>query len=234
LSPSIKSENTHTAENLLAISEPADDSLAGMFPRWVGGREGAARSPAEAQLHQVLETVRPRILPLPGYAKGERPPSHLSGRNMDLCFDEGLYIGDRVAAMDLDYLRRVGITHVLNAAQGTSGCTVDTSQHFYAKAGITYLGFKLLDVPSADISPHFEEAADFIEGALKGGGRVLVNCYMGISRSATLCCGFLVLRRRHTAAEALTTLRLRRHVFPNDGFISALARLEEGGGGVRR
>jgi len=199
-----------------------------MFPRWLGGREETL-SPAQRELHTVLTTVRPRVLPLPGYEDGSRPPPHLTGRHMDLCWDEGLYIGDKVAAMDLAYLKRVGITHVLNAAQGASMCAVDTGEAFYKEADITYLGFTLSDTPDADISPHFERAADFIQDALMSGGRVLVHCYMGISRSATLAAGFLMLRRRHTACEALTTLRLRRHVFPNHGFLAALARLQAAG-----
>ena len=64
------------------------------------------------------------------------------------------------------------------------------------------------------------------DGALKGGGKVLVNCLMGMSRSSTCVLAFLMLRRDMTAVEALAEIRRHRDVRPNDGFLRQIAELD--------
>lgn len=63
-------------------------------------------------------------------------------------------------------LKRLGITHILNAAEGNSFMHVNTSAEFYAGTGIIYHGIPASDTDHFDISIYFEEAADFIEKAL--------------------------------------------------------------------
>lgn len=72
--------------------------------------------------------------------------------------------------MDRAYLKKVGITHVLNTAEGTKMCTVDTSADYYKEVGVKYLGLHLLDVPSANIAQYFETGAQFIDDCLTQGG----------------------------------------------------------------
>lgn len=63
-------------------------------------------------------------------------------------------------------LQRLGITHVLNAAEGKSFMHVNTNAEFYEGTGITYHGIKANDTQEFNLSRYFEEAADFIEKAL--------------------------------------------------------------------
>ncbi len=76
----------------------------------------------------------------------------------------------RGAAKNTFYLKKVGITHVLNTAEGSVIGTVDTNQDFYRPFGIKYKGLKLLDVPQTNIAMYFNDVADFIDDALKEGG----------------------------------------------------------------
>ena len=138
----------------------------------------------------------------------------------------GVIVGNKGAAKSALYLERAGVTHVLNAAEGRGAGAVDASQEFYDPLRIEYKGLRLLDMPQANISAFFVEAADFIDGALKGGGRVLVNCLMGMSRSSTCVLAFLMLRRDLTAAEALAEVRRHRDVRPNDGFLRQIVELD--------
>lgn len=73
---------------------------------------------------------------------------------------------------------------------------------------------------------HFHPVASFIhEGRLKGG--VLVHCYAGVSRSAALLAGYLILRHSASLDSAVQMLRAARpSVDPNPGFRAALRRLE--------
>lgn len=63
-------------------------------------------------------------------------------------------------------LHKLGVTHVLNVAEGTSFMHVNTSAAFYAGTGITYFGIQADDTEQFDLSAFFEEAANFIDKAL--------------------------------------------------------------------
>lgn len=78
-------------------------------------------------------------------------------------------------AQDIPKLQKLGITHVLNAAEGRSFMHVNTNANFYKDSGITYLGIKANDTQEFNLSAYFERAADFIDQALaqkNGKGRV--------------------------------------------------------------
>lgn len=63
-------------------------------------------------------------------------------------------------------LQKLGVTHVLNVAEGTSFMHVNTSVDFYAGTGITYHGIQANDTEQFNLSAFFEEGADFINKAL--------------------------------------------------------------------
>ncbi|XP_044764912.1 dual specificity protein phosphatase 3 isoform X2 [Coccinella septempunctata] len=138
----------------------------------------------------------------------------------------GVYLGDKSTAKDKRFLIKNGFTHVLNAAEGFDFMTqVDTSQDFYREARIKYLGIPGEDRPSWNISVYFELAAKFIDNAVKSGGKILVHCVVGISRSATLVLAYLMICGKMNAAEALEYVFKRRRIFPNIGFLHHLAQL---------
>ena len=85
-----------------------------------------------------------------------------------------LLIGNDGAAKETEYLKEVGVTHVLNVAD-----TVDTDDKYYKPFGIQVKSIPLMDVPGTKISKHFQEIADYIHNSLTSGGIILVNCVMG-------------------------------------------------------
>ncbi|XP_044257424.1 dual specificity protein phosphatase 3-like [Tribolium madens] len=137
----------------------------------------------------------------------------------------GLYLGDKYAAKDRRFLQRNGFTHVLNAAEGIDEYQVNTNQYYYKDAKITYLGIPGHDRPSWNISVYFDIAARFIDQAVKSGGKVLVHCVVGISRSATFVIAYLMIYKGMNAAEALDFVFKKRRVYPNPGFLNHLAQL---------
>ena len=72
----------------------------------------------------------------------------------------------RCVATDVMRLQRLGVTHVLNAAEGNSLMHVNTNAEFYAGTGIVYHGMPASDTDHFDLSVYFEEGADFIQKAL--------------------------------------------------------------------
>ncbi|XP_075970028.1 dual specificity protein phosphatase 13B-like isoform X4 [Anticarsia gemmatalis] len=139
----------------------------------------------------------------------------------------GLYVGDAVAAKDKQFLRRMGINYVLNTAEGKRYTQVDTDHLYYRDCpGMRYKGFPLMDLPTTDISKYFYIAANFIDEAVSSGGRILVHCMMGVSRSATCALAFLMIKRGMSFAEAMGTVRARRDIHPNEGFVRQLQQLD--------
>lgn len=135
----------------------------------------------------------------------------------------GIIIGDKEIASDIAKLQKENITHVLNCAQGTKFNQIDTSASYFKGAGIEYHGIKANDIITFKMAPEFNKAADFLENALKTkGNKVYVHCHQGISRSATIVLAFLMLKRGIPLMEALKTIREKRSIHPNDGFVKQL------------
>ncbi|XP_048091386.1 serine/threonine/tyrosine-interacting-like protein 2 [Alosa alosa] len=136
-----------------------------------------------------------------------------------------IFIGEKSVAVNKARLKRMGITHVLNAAHGTG---VYTGQAFYSGMDITYMGIEVDDFADADISPHFRTAAEFLDEALlTHRGKVLVDSMMGVSRSAVLVAAYLMIFQDMTIMDALTEIRKKRAINPNEGFIKQLRQLNE-------
>lgn len=72
----------------------------------------------------------------------------------------------RFVAQNTMRLQKLGVTHVLNVAEGTSFMHVNTSTEFYAGTGITYHGIQANDTEQFNLSAFFEEGAEFIDKAL--------------------------------------------------------------------
>ncbi|NXG65880.1 DUS27 phosphatase, partial [Hemiprocne comata] len=136
-----------------------------------------------------------------------------------------VFIAEKSVAVNKSRLKRLGITHVLNAAHGTG---VYTGPGFYNGLNIQYLGIEIDDFPDMDISKHFRPAAEFLDEALLTyRGKILVSSEMGISRSAVLVAAYLMIYHHMTILEALMTLRKKRAIYPNDGFLKQLRDLNE-------
>ncbi|XP_072901426.1 serine/threonine/tyrosine-interacting-like protein 2 isoform X1 [Hemitrygon akajei] len=136
-----------------------------------------------------------------------------------------VFIAEKSAAVNKGRLKRLGITHILNAAHGTG---VYTSKAFYTGLEIEYLGIEADDFPDFDLSKYFRKAAEFMDEALLTcRGKVLVCSVMGTSRSAAFVASYLMIFHHMTIMEALMTLRKKRPIYPNEGFIKQLRELNE-------
>uniref|UniRef100_A0A8C5AL41 Dual specificity protein phosphatase n=1 Tax=Gadus morhua TaxID=8049 RepID=A0A8C5AL41_GADMO len=141
-----------------------------------------------------------------------------------------IYIGNAFVAQNVMRLQKLGVTHILNVAEGNSFMHVNTSAEFYVGTGITYHGVRANDTEQFSLSAFFEEGADFIDKALahnNGKGKVYVHCREGFSRSPTMVLAYLMLRRKMDARAAIATVRLKREIGPNDGFLRQLCQLNQ-------
>nr|XP_030131796.3 dual specificity protein phosphatase 13 [Taeniopygia guttata] len=135
-----------------------------------------------------------------------------------------LFLGDLVTAHNRFVLWKMGVTHVLNAAHGTSYS--HGGQDFYG-ATIDYYGVPAHDLPSFDISQFFFSAAQFIHNALNTpGAKILVHCAVGVSRSASLVLAYLMINHHLPLVEAIKTVKEHRWISPNRGFLKHLRNLD--------
>ena len=135
-----------------------------------------------------------------------------------------VYIGSQRNADDVDELRRIGITHVLNMA-GTR--RFDFSRSPYPRnSGIDgYLLIPAEDHEDFNIMRHFPDALNFIEKAKKKKGKTLVHCNLGINRSGSVCAAHLMRHENMSLLHAVQLLKQKRSVvICNRGFRRQLVR----------
>jgi len=96
-----------------------------------------------------------------------------------------------------------------------------------AAAAVAYFNIRVKDKPDQDIGPFLDPAADFIEAALAAGGRVLVHCTQGVSRSGVVVLYYIMRSRGWGLRRAWTFVAARRSLmFPNATFMRQLWRCE--------
>lgn len=123
-------------------------------------------------------------------------------------------------ACDRNGIKMMGITH--NLMIGNS-----ETMPLPFPDEIVYKFVELDDHHTEAIEEHFDECINFIDNALKHPRtKVLVNCWAGVSRSATIVIAYLMVMMRMNYLEAYETVRKARHwIKPNRGFRSKLINL---------
>ncbi|KAG9480538.1 hypothetical protein GDO78_012155 [Eleutherodactylus coqui] len=129
-----------------------------------------------------------------------------------------LYLGSAYHAARRDMLDALRITALLNVS---SDCPNHFEGHFQYKC------IPVEDNHKADISSWFIEAIEFIDSVKDSNGRVLVHCHAGISRSATICLAYLMMKKRVKLEEAFEFVKQRRSIIsPNFSFMGQLLQFE--------
>ncbi|CAD7680232.1 unnamed protein product [Nyctereutes procyonoides] len=129
-----------------------------------------------------------------------------------------LYLGSAYHAARRDMLDALGITALLNVSS-------DCPNHF--EGHYQYKCIPVEDNHKADISSWFMEAIEYIDAVKDRRGRVLVHCQAGISRSATICLAYLMMKKRVRLEEAFEFVKQRRSIIsPNFSFMGQLLQFE--------
>ena len=64
-----------------------------------------------------------------------------------------------------------------------------------------------MDIDQTNIREHVDDVVDFIDSALREGGKVLVNCNLGMSRSAACACAYLIVKHKMTVNQAINQVQ---------------------------
>lgn len=125
-----------------------------------------------------------------------------------------LYLGNYKDASNYNWLRRVGITHIVNAA-------IDVPIFFMGR--FRYMHLNLHDNPSQKLEHVLYRSCRFIENAISKGGKILVHCHAGISRSASIVIYYLIKKYKLSYHNALHIVKNKRPIInPNIGFKNQL------------
>ncbi|EEC70590.1 hypothetical protein OsI_01805 [Oryza sativa Indica Group] len=165
------------------------------------------------ELKVRLEHILERISLISDAASTERPSQ----------ITDYLYIGGALAARSTYTLKHLGIAHVLCLCANEIGQAESQQPDRF-----DYRNFSINDDENADISDVFQDASDFMDYVQHLHGKVLVHCFEGKSRSATVVLAYLMLRKKFTLLEAWNMLKkVHRRAHPNDGFAKVLLDLDK-------
>lgn len=129
-----------------------------------------------------------------------------------------LYLGSARAVSDEALLRERGITHIVNA-------TVELPNEL--ERNFTYLRLDLDDDQKVNIMDAIETCYNFIEECRNEGGKVLVHCQAGISRSAAVVIAYLMKEEGMSLRDAFFYVKSKRsQIGPNVGFFRQLTEFE--------
>ncbi|KAJ3209950.1 hypothetical protein HDU67_005790 [Dinochytrium kinnereticum] len=137
---------------------------------------------------------------------------------------ESLFISDLPTSINPSLLQRHKITHTICAGFSLAEVSPPNPHHTHLPGTIIHA----LPLDDDEVDPTallraLPDALTFIEEAMGKGGRVLVHCVAGVSRSAAVCVAWVAKARGCGIAEALETVSSARlGAMPNSNFIRQL------------
>lgn len=150
-------------------------------------------------------------------------PNHLykqlqMGQYRQACSEvvpNAVYISGYKVPSDRDCLHKHGITHIVNMA-------ADVCENHFPDE-FAYMTYYLKDSNNEDMSAIFYRTLEFMHGVVMRGGRVLVHCREGVSRSATMVLAYMMWRFKMPFDQAHECLRKVRPICnPNTAFTCQL------------
>lgn len=129
-----------------------------------------------------------------------------------------LYLGSAQNSFNLEQLLMLNISCIVNMA-----IEVD---NFYPEH-FDYCKCDLMDNEFSDVSTYFEETYQFIEKARKNRRKILVACFMGMSRSASISIAYLMRAKKWSMKKAYKYVKKKRPIIDiNNAFMRQLMQFE--------
>ncbi|XP_064603182.1 dual specificity protein phosphatase 2-like [Liolophura sinensis] len=130
-----------------------------------------------------------------------------------------LYLGDSRHAAQKSVLKNLGVTAIVNVSK-------TLVNHF--PEDFVYKTIPVDDKTDTELAPWFNETISFIDEQRERGGKVLVHCQAGVSRSATICMAYIMYKRKCPMDEAFDRIHKQRGVVsPNLSFMRQLQTFEQ-------
>ena len=122
---------------------------------------------------------------------------------------DNIYIGNAYNAADYYTLKKLGIKKIVNVSEEISN---------YFPSEFEYYNIKVLDNEDGRLKPHYNKFISFTNQSNKSednkdnGNNILVHCFMGSSRSATLVVLYLMRNHHMTFEDAYKFIKNKRNI----------------------
>lgn len=127
-----------------------------------------------------------------------------------------LYLGSQ-DCVDVETIQNCKITHILSVG-------IPMPEGNFSE--MISLHVPCLDLPETNLPQILNTSNAFITSAKERNGKVLVHCNAGVSRSASVVIGYLIMVCGCSFDEAFDLVKSKRScVRPNDGFLKQLKEL---------
>ncbi|KPP64416.1 dual specificity phosphatase 28-like [Scleropages formosus] len=138
---------------------------------------------------------------------------------LELCrITEALLIGNARSACCDELIQKEGVTLCINVSK----------QQPFPSMRVGTFRVPVYDDPNENLLKYFDRCADAIESEAGRGGRTVVYCKNGRSRSAAVCMAYLMKHRALSLPQAFQMVKEARSVVdPNPGFRTQLEKYEQ-------
>ncbi|XP_035795002.1 dual specificity protein phosphatase 19-like [Anopheles albimanus] len=135
-----------------------------------------------------------------------------------------LYLGSQDCVRS-SVIRKYGITHVLSVGIEMPPLEEEDDDDKGCKIEAKFI--ECLDLPETRLDDVLIVSNAFIDNCRAVGGRVLVHCNAGVSRSPSIVIGYLMQRCDQSFLQAFGTVKTKRPcVQPNAGFFQQLKQMQ--------
>ncbi|KAK2463646.1 hypothetical protein APHAL10511_004397 [Amanita phalloides] len=134
------------------------------------------------------------------------------------CIVPRLYLTNYPTATDPEELTRLAATHVVSVLEQD----IEVPKFIQEEHK---LHIRMADSTRVDLLQHLDKTTSFIHAALEENSTnvVVVHCMMGVSRSVTVVCAYLIAQKNMTVIQAIAYVQSKRPIAsPNPGFVNQL------------
>ncbi|XP_015364696.1 PREDICTED: dual specificity protein phosphatase 12-like [Diuraphis noxia] len=124
-----------------------------------------------------------------------------SGPKHVFSIEEGLWLGNLTAAIDLSFLRSNGINYIITV----DSCPLPEIILDLRDINVKYI--QVTDMEGEDLLSHFDSAYEFIKKGQETSS-VLVHCYYGISRSASIITAYIMKKYKISFDDAFQSFKI--------------------------
>jgi protein-tyrosine phosphatase len=125
-----------------------------------------------------------------------------------------LFLGNIIAANDKTFIDKYNIKYIINLS----------NENINTYPNIKYKHININDDPSENIYDYFDKCVDMIEDCLNNNKAILVNCKLGLSRSASIIVAYFIKIKKLSVAESYDVVNNKRPININFGFLEQLNR----------
>lgn len=130
----------------------------------------------------------------------------------------GLFLGGEEAALNKTKLKEMNVTTILNITDHIP---------FHYESDFTYHRIPITDSLNINIRQYFEQTYEIIDNIIENKQKILVHCYAGISRSATIVIAYIMKKNKMKMNDAYQIVHKKRNcISPNIGFCCSLMTFE--------